>query len=73
MPKLSDTMVEGVVAEWHKKLGDSVAEGDLWLKLKQIKRPWNLSRFMMEFYYTLAWQKVPLLLLIYFSNYWKTR
>ena len=22
MPKLSDTMTEGVVAEWHKKVGD---------------------------------------------------
>ena len=24
MPKLSDTMTEGVVAEWHKKIGDEV-------------------------------------------------
>ena len=24
MPKLSDTMTEGVVAEWHKKVGDAV-------------------------------------------------
>ena len=23
MPKLSDTMTEGVVAEWHKKVGDN--------------------------------------------------
>ena len=29
MPKLSDTMTEGVVAEWHKKVGDNVAENDL--------------------------------------------
>ena len=29
MPKLSDTMTEGVVAEWHKKVGDAVSEGDL--------------------------------------------
>jgi hypothetical protein len=29
MPKLSDTMVEGVVAEWHKKIGESVEEGEL--------------------------------------------
>jgi hypothetical protein len=24
MPKMSDTMTEGVVAKWHKKVGDSV-------------------------------------------------
>src|SRR5690554_2061713 len=25
MPLLSDTMTEGVIAEWHKKIGDKVA------------------------------------------------
>lgn len=29
MPKLSDTMVEGVVAQWHKKVGDTVKSGEL--------------------------------------------
>ena len=29
MPKLSDTMTDGVVAKWHKKIGDTVKEGDL--------------------------------------------
>lgn len=29
MPKLSDTMTEGVVAKWHKKTGDKVKSGDL--------------------------------------------
>jgi pyruvate dehydrogenase E2 component (dihydrolipoamide acetyltransferase) len=29
MPKLSDTMTEGVVAKWHKKIGDKVKSGDL--------------------------------------------
>ena len=29
MPKLSDTMTEGVVAAWHKKVGDKVKSGDL--------------------------------------------
>ena len=28
MPKLSDTMTEGVVVRWHKKKGDVVATGD---------------------------------------------
>ena len=29
MPKMSDTMEEGVVAKWHKKVGDKVKSGDL--------------------------------------------
>jgi len=29
MPKLSDTMTEGVIAAWHKKVGDSVKSGEL--------------------------------------------
>jgi len=29
MPKMSDTMTEGVVAKWHKKVGDKIKSGDL--------------------------------------------
>lgn len=29
MPKMSDTMTEGVIAKWHKKVGDKVNAGDL--------------------------------------------
>ncbi len=29
MPKMSDTMTEGVIAKWHKKVGDKVTSGDL--------------------------------------------
>ena len=29
MPKMSDTMTEGVIAAWHKKVGDSVKTGEL--------------------------------------------
>src|SRR6266480_2217662 len=29
MPKMSDTMTEGVVSKWHKKIGDTVKAGDL--------------------------------------------
>ncbi|HQU99905.1 MAG TPA: E3 binding domain-containing protein, partial [Bacteroidia bacterium] len=29
MPKMSDTMTEGVVAKWHKKVGDVIKSGDL--------------------------------------------
>ena len=29
MPKMSDTMTEGVVSKWHKKIGDNVKSGEL--------------------------------------------
>src|SRR4030095_6926969 len=29
MPKMSDTMTEGVVAKWHKNVGDNIKSGDL--------------------------------------------
>ena len=37
MPKLSDTMTEGVVAAWHKKVGDKVASGDLLAEIETDK------------------------------------
>jgi len=41
MPRLSDTMEEGTVAKWYKKVGDMVKEGTFLLRLKQIKPLWN--------------------------------
>ena len=32
MPRLSDTMEEGTVAKWFKKVGDSIKEGDMRVK-----------------------------------------
>src|SRR5215475_10311952 len=29
MPRLSDTMTDGVIAAWHKKVGDTVKSGEL--------------------------------------------
>jgi pyruvate dehydrogenase E2 component (dihydrolipoamide acetyltransferase) len=29
MPKLSDTMTDGVIEKWHKKVGDKVKSGEL--------------------------------------------
>ena len=37
MPRLSDTMTEGKVAKWHKKLGDSVKEGDILAEIETDK------------------------------------
>ncbi len=37
MPKLSDTMTEGVIAEWHKQEGDEVKSGDLLAEIESDK------------------------------------
>ena len=37
MPRLSDTMEEGVVAKWHKNVGDKVDEGDLLAEIETDK------------------------------------
>lgn len=45
MPKLSDTMTEGVVAEWHKKVGDKVASGDLLAEIESDKATMEFESF----------------------------
>ncbi|WP_027421000.1 pyruvate dehydrogenase complex dihydrolipoamide acetyltransferase [Crocinitomix catalasitica] len=45
MPKLSDTMTEGVVAEWYKKVGDTVAEGDLLADIETDKATMEFESF----------------------------
>ena len=45
MPKLSDTMVEGVVAEWHKKVGDNVETGDLLAEIETDKATMEFEAF----------------------------
>jgi hypothetical protein len=41
MPRLSDTMTEGVIAAWHKKVGDKVKKATYWLRWKPTRPPWN--------------------------------
>lgn len=45
MPKLSDTMTEGVVAEWHKKVGDKVQAGDLLAEIETDKATMEFESF----------------------------
>ncbi|MEO9258097.1 MAG: pyruvate dehydrogenase complex dihydrolipoamide acetyltransferase [Crocinitomicaceae bacterium] len=45
MPRLSDTMTEGVVAEWHKKVGDKVASGDLLADIETDKATLEFESF----------------------------
>lgn len=45
MPRLSDTMTEGVVAKWHKKIGDQVSEGDLLAEIETDKATMDFEAF----------------------------
>ena len=45
MPKLSDTMTEGVVAEWHKKVGDFVESGELLAEIETDKATMEFESF----------------------------
>src|SRR5215204_5102569 len=36
-PKMSDTMTEGVIAAWHKKIGDPVKNGELLAEIETDK------------------------------------
>lgn len=45
MPKLSDTMTEGVVAEWHKKVGEEISSGDLLAEIETDKATMEFESF----------------------------
>ncbi len=45
MPRLSDTMTEGVVSKWHKKVGDEIKEGDLLADIETDKATMEFESF----------------------------
>lgn len=45
MPRLSDTMEEGVIIDWMKKVGDSVAPGDVLAEVETDKATMDLESF----------------------------
>jgi pyruvate dehydrogenase E2 component (dihydrolipoamide acetyltransferase) len=45
MPKMSDTMTEGVIAAWHKKVGDTVKSGDLLAEVETDKATMELESY----------------------------
>lgn len=45
MPRLSDTMTEGVVASWHKKVGDQVKKGDVLADIETDKATMELESY----------------------------
>ncbi|NGM62500.1 pyruvate dehydrogenase [Sphingobacterium sp. SGG-5] len=45
MPKMSDTMTEGVIAKWHKKVGDKVDSGDLLAEVETDKATMDFESY----------------------------
>ena len=45
MPRLSDTMEEGVVAQWLKKVGDKISEGDILAEIETDKATMEFESF----------------------------
>ena len=45
MPRLSDTMEEGTLAKWFKKVGDSVNEGDILAEIETDKATMEFESF----------------------------
>ena len=45
MPRLSDTMEEGTVAKWYKKVGDLVKEGDILAEIETDKATMEFESF----------------------------
>src|ERR1044071_3455292 len=45
MPKMSDTMTEGVMAKWHKKVGDKVKSGDVMAEVETDKATMDLESY----------------------------
>lgn len=45
MPKMSDTMTEGVIVAWHKKVGDTVKPGDVLAEIETDKAVMEFESF----------------------------
>ena len=45
MPKMSDTMTDGVIAKWHKQVGDKISSGDLVAEIETDKATMDFESF----------------------------
>jgi pyruvate dehydrogenase E2 component (dihydrolipoamide acetyltransferase) len=59
MPKMSDTMTEGVIAEWHKKVGDTVKSGDVLAEVETDKATMDLEAYDEGTLLYIGVEKVP--------------
>ena len=49
MPRLSDTMTEGTVATWLKKVGDTIKEGDILAEIETDKATMDFFTYIIKF------------------------
>ena len=45
MPKMSDTMTDGVLAKWHKKVGDKIKPGDVLAEIETDKATMDFESY----------------------------
>lgn len=45
MPRMSDTMTEGVIVAWHKKVGDNIKSGDLLAEVETDKATMEMESY----------------------------
>src|SRR5476649_2359970 len=45
MPKMSDTMTDGVIAKWHKKVGDKIKSGDVLAEIETDKATMDFESY----------------------------
>ena len=73
MPRLSDTMTDGVVAKWHKKIGDKVNEGDLLADIETDKATMEFESFQEGFLLHIGVKKMILLKLTQYLLFWEMK
>ena len=55
MPRLSDTMTEGTVATWLKKVGDKISEGDILAEIETDKATMEFESFIQFWNFIAYW------------------
>ena len=68
MPKLSDTMTEGLLGSWLKSVGDTIARGDIIAEVETDKATMGLEAFDSGI---LLEQRVTLVVMESTGDYWK--
>ena len=59
MPKMSDTMTEGVISAWLKKEGDVIVSGDVLAEVETDKATMELESYEDGYFCTLAFPRRP--------------
>jgi len=64
MPKMSDTMTDGVLAKWHKKVGDKIKSGDVIAEIETDKATMDFESYQDGTLLLLLLQNLPRLHLL---------